>query len=148
MCRARPTTLSMKTTGSPKADLASALADRRAGSNSVGASTSRMPRPPPPAVALMSSGKPIWSASAIASSPSCTGPPHGTTGIPAASASALASIFEPSRRIVSAEGPMNRIELSSQSCANSSLSETNPHPTQTVSILSTSRRVSNRSRLT
>ena len=50
---------SKNTRPSPKAEAASRLADSRAGYKSCTRSTTRMPRPPPPAAAFTSKGNPI-----------------------------------------------------------------------------------------
>src|SRR5665647_2181212 len=57
MCRARSTARSRKTVGSPKAPSASRMAARRAADRSPGASTRRIPRPPPPEVLEMAGNK-------------------------------------------------------------------------------------------
>ena len=64
MTRARATYFSISTRASPKALSASRCAASSASAKSSGASTRRMPLPPPPATALISTGKPIASASA------------------------------------------------------------------------------------
>ncbi len=58
-----------------------------------------MPRPPPPAEALTSTGKPISASDSTVVS--------GSTGTPAARISALASIFEPIAAIADAGGPIH-----------------------------------------
>src|SRR5690606_4851981 len=83
------------------------------------------PRPPPPPTALISTGKPMDSAMASASSSDSTAPP-GVTGTPASWAMRRASSLSPTRRICSAVGPMKIMLLSSQACANSARSERNP----------------------
>ena len=52
------------TVGSPNAPCASDLALRSASGNAAASVTSRMPRPPPPATALIMTGKPTFLASA------------------------------------------------------------------------------------
>ncbi len=95
----------MKTVASPNAFSPSARALVNASARPAASSTLRMPRPPPPAVALIISGKPIASACLRASSIDSTGPPlHGATGTPDRSARCLASILSPSVRITSARG--------------------------------------------
>ena len=85
-------------------------------------STRRMPRPPPPAVALIISGKPMRAAWRSASSTVSTGPPlHGATGTPASSASRLAAILSPTRRMTAASGPTKTMPSRSHSSANSGL---------------------------
>ena len=107
---------------------------RSAGRSSSADSTIRMPRPPPPAAALIISGKPIPSAWRRASASVTTGPPlHAATGTPTSSASSLAAILSPSRRIASGGGPMNVTPIRSHSSANAGSSATKPHPTQAKS---------------
>ena len=62
----------------------------------------RMPRPPPPAEALTSIGKPT---AAMSSAPSTL--ESGSTGTPAARIIALASIFEPIAAMASGGGPIH-----------------------------------------
>ena len=62
--RAGRTSRSRKTEPSPNADIASAEPAASAAGRSADVTTLRMPRPPPPAAALTSNGKPIRSASA------------------------------------------------------------------------------------
>ncbi len=52
------------TVASPNAPCASDRALRSASGNAAASATSRMPRPPPPATALIMTGKPIFFASA------------------------------------------------------------------------------------
>ena len=69
----------------------------------------RMPFPPPPAVALMMTGKPIPSATCSASSGSSMVPSEpGTVGTPASFASRRAVALSPICRIWSARGPDER----------------------------------------
>ena len=69
-----------------------------------------MPRPPPPAVALISTGKPIALAIFIASGSLVTAPSEpGTTGMPSFLAVSLASILSPMMRMCSDVGPMKVI---------------------------------------
>ncbi len=86
-----------------------------------------MPRPPPPAVALMSTGKPICLATFIASASFATAPSEpGTTGIPSFLAVSLASILSPMIRMCSEVGPMNVIECSSRISAKRAFSDRKP----------------------
>ena len=125
---------SRNTVASPAVLPASELARSNASPSWPADGTSRMPRPPPPAVALTISGYPIKEAAARASARSATGPPlHAASGTPACSASRLDSILSPSLRITSADGPMKMIPSRSHSSANSAFSETNPQPGQTAS---------------
>ena len=127
--RAASTKCSRKTVGSPKASSASPRADARAVASSAGDRTTRIPRPPPPAVALRTTGYPSRSACAAASSAVSTGPPpQGSTGTSACSASRLAVILSPSARMVALSGPTKMMPASSQRCANEARSDTKPQP--------------------
>ncbi len=76
--------------------------------NAASSRTTRIPLPPPPAAALMSTGKPMPTAIRCASATSATGPSEpGTHGTLAAAATAFASVFRPILRIASWGGPMN-----------------------------------------
>ena len=80
MWRAGRTSRSRKTDPSPNADIASAEPAASAAGRSAGVATRRMPRPPPPAAALTSNGKPIRSASArIAGTASARSTATGST---------------------------------------------------------------------
>ena len=81
----------------------------------------RMPRPPPPADALTSSGKPI---AATSSTPSTL--ESGSTGTPAARISALASIFEPIAAIAAGGGPIHVSPASTTAWANAADSARKP----------------------
>ena len=85
-----------------------------------------MPRPPPPAVALIITGKPMrlasdrpWLASLRISEP-------GVVGTPLASAVARAVALSPIIEITFAEGPMNWILQLSQISAKRAFSERKP----------------------
>ena len=66
-----------------------------------------MPRPPPPAEALTSTGKPISLPTSSASSTVATAPSEpGTQGTPSFFIVSLAAILSPMTRICSAVGPM------------------------------------------
>ena len=85
-----------------------------------------MPFPPPPAVALSSTGKPIASAASRISS-SVRGPAvPGTSGTAAARISAFADALSPSRSITSGEGPTNTRSLSAQARAKAGFSARKP----------------------
>ena len=72
---------------------------------------------------------------------SSTGPPlHGATGTSACSASSLAPILSPRRRITSALGPMNTMPSRSHSSANSGRSATKPQPTHAASARAATQR--------
>ena len=73
---------------SPKAASASADARENAVAELVGVVDAADARPPPPADAFSSTGKPISSAAACAALASSMRPVPGTTGTPAASAAA------------------------------------------------------------
>ena len=86
-----------------------------------------MPRPPPPAAAFTSTGKPISRAIASASV-SLVMPPSepGTQGMPSALAVRLASILSPIRRMCSALGPMKWMLCSFRISAKRAFSERKP----------------------
>ena len=77
-----------------------------------------MPRPPPPADALTSTGR---SASVTAA-----GSSSGRTGTPAAAMSFLASTLEPIAAIAAGGGPIQVSPASSTACANAAFSDRNP----------------------
>ncbi len=79
-----------------------------------------MPRPPPPADALISTGN--WSVVTDSGSSS------SSTGTPAAAMIFLASIFEPIAATAATGGPIHVRPASSTAAANSALSERNPYP--------------------
>jgi hypothetical protein len=74
MCRGLSTYCSTRTWSSPNALFASRLHDASAAAKSSPRSTRRMPLPPPPALALISTGKPIFAASRASSASSCASP--------------------------------------------------------------------------
>ncbi len=98
-----------------------------------------MPRPPPPAAALMITGYPIFAATSTASSSVSTAPSDpGKIGTPAAFAARLHATLSPSIAIASGDGPMNSIRQSRQTCAKSARSARNPYPGWIASTLATS----------
>ena len=78
-----------------------------------------MPRPPPPADALTSTGR-----SAVASPAS--GASSASTGTPAAAISRFASIFEPIAAIASGGGPIQVSPASATAPAKSAFSDRKP----------------------
>ena len=74
MCRGVATYFSISTASLPKAARASLRAEPSARAKSPAASTRRMPLPPPPATALISTGKPISAACAARKPSSCSAP--------------------------------------------------------------------------
>ena len=88
----------------------------------------RMPRPPPPAIALIMTAPPAPSEAknALASS-SVVGPPvPSMTGTPQRLASALALALSPNRSSASGEGPTNTIPSSAQRRASDAFSLRKP----------------------
>ena len=86
-----------------------------------------MPRPPPPAEALSSTGYPTRSAAARASSTVATTPSEpGVTGTPALRISARAADFAPALRMVSPRGPMNTSPSRAQASAKPAFSDRKP----------------------
>ena len=132
--RAASTKCSRKTVGSPKASSASPRADARAVSRSVGDRTTRIPRPPPPAVALRTTGYPSCSAWAAASSTVSTGPPpHGSDRHVGLLGQPLGGDLVAERPDGGAVGPTKTMPASSQRCAKDARSDTKPQPTHTAS---------------
>ena len=87
----------------------------------------RMPRPPPPAEALIISGKPIACASSRAVAASATRPSEpGTTGTPAFNAAPRADALSPIARIVSPLGPTKIRPAASTASAKAAFSERKP----------------------
>ena len=127
MWRARLISASMMQSPLPKAASASRCACSRPETRLASLCATRMPRPPPPAVALIITGKPILCAIAIASSCVFTGPAEpGTVGTPASMARALALALLPSASIDWLVGPMNSILQSRTTCAKWLFSERKP----------------------
>ena len=99
-----------------------------------GLATRRIPRPPPPAAALTSNGKPIRSASAmIASRPSgrstATGSRvPGTASTPTDRAISRARSLSPSASMTADGGPTKTSPASSTARANAARSDRNPYP--------------------
>ena len=129
---------SIYTVSSPNALLASRRALLNAAAKSPALSTRRMPLPPPPAEALMSTGKPMrWAASwarVASGKPWPLGPlSPGTTGTPAAIIDPRARVLSPIIRMALAGGPMNVIPAASQASANTGFSDRNPYPGCTAS---------------
>ena len=87
-----------------------------------------MPRPPPPAAAFTSTGKPMSRADRAAPPRPSVMPPSepGTTGMPSRLAVRLASILSPMRRMCSALGPMKWTLCSSRISAKRAFSERKP----------------------
>src|SRR5581483_4933951 len=98
------------------------------GIKSAGSSCSErtilMPRPPPPAEALMITGKPTVRAHSMASpSPASTPSEPGRIGTPAFFMAPRAFSFSPIRRVTSGGGPMNLMLQVSQTSAKLAFSE-------------------------
>ena len=111
----------------PNAAWASAEACCQALASDRSLAATRMPLPPPPAVAFSSTGKPISRATFTAScslpiSPSLP----GTVGTPASRANARAEFLSPTRSIASGVGPMKPMSHDRQTSAKWEFSERNP----------------------
>ena len=104
---------------SPNAAAASRRAPATASSRSAGPRTTRIPRPPPPADALTSSGKPT---SDVADTSSL----HGSVGTPASRISRLAPSFDPIAAIAAAGGPTQISPAATTCSAKPAHSERNP----------------------
>ena len=86
-----------------------------------------MPRPPPPAAALIRTGKPISSAAARASSSVVSAPAEpGTTGMPAFITACLAVILSPIIWMCSGLGPMKVKPWAPTMSANRAFSDRKP----------------------
>ncbi len=97
-----------------------------------------MPRPPPPADALMITGRPISSTAVSAWSSVSSRPVPGKIGTPALTIAARAEILPPIRRISAGVGPMKRSLQRSHISANSAFSDRKPYPGCTASAPVTS----------
>ncbi len=99
----------MYTVLSPNAAPASVLVTCTAFKSAASECTTRIPRPPPPAAALIITGKPIRLAMVKIASPSSgKGPSEpGTVGTPDFFIAAIAATLSPIMRMVSALGPIN-----------------------------------------
>ena len=134
MCRAGRISRSRYTDPSPNADAASREPLTSAAGRSSGRVTRRMPRPPPPAAALTSNGKPIRSAvatiAAIWSGRSIGAASRvpGTDGTSTRAASRRAFSLSPSASIVPDAGPTKTRPASSTALANAARSARNPYP--------------------
>ncbi len=117
---------SIYTAPSPKAASASLDAELKALSNSSIELTKRIPLPPPPERALISKGKPIFSASSLAFSRDSTTSQPGVTGTPALRIVFLAVSLSPSREIIFALGPINSILHFSHKDTNFAFSDKSP----------------------
>ena len=84
------------------------------------------PRPPPPATALMKTGKPISRAAAMSVSGSVDGGQEASVGTPALRACSMAETLLPAMVSTSAEGPMKVMPLASHAAARSGFSERKP----------------------
>jgi len=95
--------------------------------SSSSVSATFMPRPPPPAAAFTSTGKPMARAMPVASASDDTPPSEpGTQGMPNAFAVRLASILSPIWRMCSALGPMNEMLCSARISAKRAFSDRKP----------------------
>ena len=113
----------------PKAALASCLALSHKSKNSSSFQTALIPLPPPPAVALIITGYPIFFANFLASFKDSIIPSDpGIVGTPASFIVDIAEALSPIRSIISAEAPINLILCSSQILENREFSDKNPYP--------------------
>jgi hypothetical protein len=115
--RAPATYRSQKTVPSPNAEAASRRAAAIAASSSFLLSTIRMPRPPPPADALTSTGNAVTSAGSVHDGSVCT---------PASASSAFASSLLPMAAIAFGGGPTQTSPASITACAKAGFSERKP----------------------
>ena len=118
---------SMNTRSSPKADLASLVARRKASRTSASSWAMRMPLPPPPAAAFSITGKPMPLAISTASSGvGMASQWPGTVGTPASLAARLAMILSPISLITSELGPTKAIPALARAWAKLVFSERKP----------------------
>jgi len=96
----------MYISGLPNAACASLRPVAQASINFSFSQTIFIPRPPPPAVALRITGKPIFSAASSSCISSCRPDDPGSVGTPAALIGRCARILSPIRRIASDGGPI------------------------------------------
>jgi len=88
-----------------------------------------MPFPPPPALALINTGYPIFAATFFASFTSVIGSEvPGTSGTSNFATAALAASLLPINSMAFAEGPMKISPALSHASAKSSFSDKNPYP--------------------
>ena len=106
MWRGSTTACSMNTVGSPNAPSASRMQVSTASRRSLGSSTRRMPRPPPPATALTNSGYGSCFAASTSASGSVLGSTPARVGTPASLAAAIARALLPVSVSTSLVGPM------------------------------------------
>ncbi len=119
---------------SPNAESASRRADSTASSRAAWSRTTRIPLPPPPADALINTGKPTRAAAARVSSGSePVRSIDSRVGTPASATSRLDSSFEPITRMEWGLGPTHTNPASSTAAANSAFSAKNPYPGWTAS---------------
>jgi len=86
-----------------------------------------MPRPPPPATALISTGQPILLPSVVISSSEPTGPGEpGTSGRPSSWAVCLATILSPIMAMCCGVGPMKVKPCASAASAKRAFSDRKP----------------------
>ncbi len=127
MCRGRAMYFSRYTASLLNAAPASACATPNPIRSCFSSHATRMPRPPPPADALMITGNPMSRASDTASSTSAITPSlPGTTGSPAARMVRRATALSPIWRIISGVGPMNTNPHDAHTSAKCAFSDRNP----------------------
>ncbi len=127
MCLGSSQNRSMKTSPSPNAATASDLAMLKDAANDACVCTSFMPLPPPPAAAFMSTGKPIFLETSMASFSSESALfDQGSTGTFSSSAIFLACTLLPMRRMTFEVGPMNLMPHFSQASAKPEFSARKP----------------------
>jgi hypothetical protein len=112
----------------PKAASASRREASSAAGRSAACSITRMPRPPPPQLALSITGKPMPSARRwhIRPASSGSGGVAGITATPAATAAWRAATLLPSVRITSGFGPIQRNPAAITASAKSGFSDRKP----------------------
>ena len=118
---------SMNTRSSPKEDFASERARAKPSATSAALCAMRMPLPPPPAEALIMTGKPTCSAICCASFSSAMMPRWpGTVETLALAAAFFDSILSPMAAMALGLGPMNTIPAFASAVGNASRSDKKP----------------------
>ncbi len=129
MCLGSSTNFSIYIPSLPKEANASCLALSHKSKNPSSLQTALIPLPPPPAVAFIITGYPIFLAIFLAFSNESMIPPEpGIVGTPASFIVAIAEALSPILSIISAEAPINLILCSSHIFENLEFSDKKPYP--------------------
>ena len=127
MCLGRAISLSRKTAPSPNAAWASLQQRSKASAICSALSTTRIPRPPPPAAALSITGYPrSWASFSASRADSMGLALPGTTGMSSDSASVRALTLSPNKASVSGDGPINATPSAAHNAAKAAFSDKKP----------------------